>query len=74
VAVGQLDDVERCLEVLQGGRADLCAIGRGLIADPDWPEKVRSGRFDEIVACERCDEGCFGNLRRNEWVECVQRR
>ena len=72
IAVNELDEIERALEVLNEGRADLVAVGRGLIADPDWPTKVREGRFDDIVACIRCDEGCFGNLREGIPIECTQ--
>lgn len=72
IAVNELDDVERALEVLNEGRAHLVAVGRGLIADPEWPARVRAGRFDEIQRCERCDEGCFGNLRRGIPVACAQ--
>ena len=54
------------------GRADLVAVGRGLIADPDWPIKVREGRFDEIVRCVRCNEKCHGNLKKGIPVECAQ--
>ena len=72
IAVNKLDEVDRALEVLTEGRAQLVAIGRGLIADPDWPERVRSGDLAGILQCERCDEGCFGRLRRGEPVECVQ--
>ena len=72
IAVNQLDQVERALEVLNEGRADLVAVGRGLIADPEWPIKVREGRFEEIVECDRCDAGCMDNLRRGIPVECVQ--
>ena len=43
-----------------------------MIADPEWPRKVRDGRFGEIVECVRCDEGCFGNLRAGIPVECTQ--
>jgi len=74
IAVGKLDEVESALEILDRGRAQLCAVGRALIADPDWPAKIRDGRVDDIVECERCNEGCFGNLRRGEWVECIHRR
>jgi len=73
IAVGHLDEVQTALEVLAEERADLCAIGRGLIADPEWPCKVRRNQSDDIVVCERCDEGCFGNLRRGVPVECIQR-
>jgi len=46
-----MDRVERALEALSEGRADLIAVGRGLIADPNWPTKVKERRFDEIVQC-----------------------
>ena len=72
IAVNELDRISRALEVLNEGRADLIAIGRGLIADPDWPIKVKSGEFDEIIECTYCDEKCFGNLRQGIPVECTQ--
>ncbi len=72
VAVNRLDRVERALEVLHEGRADLVAVARGLIADPDWPNKVREGRLDDIVECTYCDEKCFGNLREGIPIECTQ--
>ncbi|MFP3896685.1 MAG: hypothetical protein ACLFV5_07610 [Anaerolineales bacterium] len=72
IAVGELDVVERALEVLHEDRADLVAIGRGLIADPDWPRKVGEGRLDEIVRCTRCDEKCHGNLRKGIPIACTQ--
>jgi 2,4-dienoyl-CoA reductase (NADPH2) len=72
IAVNGLDDVERALEVLSEGRADLIAIARGLIADPEWPNKVQVGRFDDIVKCIKCDVMCFGNLRKRIPVECTQ--
>jgi len=72
IAVNELDVVERALEALREGRADLIAVGRALIADPDWPLKVQEGRFDEIVKCTRCDEKCFGNLRKGIPIACTQ--
>jgi len=72
IGVNHLDEVERALEALNEGRADLIAVGRGLIADPRWPQKVREGRHDEIVGCVRCDEMCFGNLRQGLPIECTQ--
>lgn len=71
IAVNRLDEVPRALEVLNYGRADLIAVGRGLIADPDWPIKVREGREDKIMRCMRCDE-CHEMLRRGEPVRCAE--
>ena len=72
IAVNELDEIGRALEVLNEGRAQLVAVGRGLIADPEWPTKVRQGREDDIVVCERCGVGCFGHLKRGVPVECVE--
>jgi 2,4-dienoyl-CoA reductase-like NADH-dependent reductase (Old Yellow Enzyme family) len=72
IAVNALDRIDRALEVLNEGRADLAAVGRGLIADPEWPNKVLAGRFDEVVTCVKCSEKCFGNLRRGIPIECAQ--
>ncbi len=72
IGVGLMDEVERALAALTLGRADLIAVGRGLIADPLWPQKVREGRFDEIVNCIRCDEKCYGNLSKGIAIECTQ--
>ena len=72
IGVGLMDEVERALEALNNGRADLIAVGRGLIADLLWPQKVKEGRFDEITQCQRCNEKCFGNLRAGLPIECTQ--
>lgn len=73
IAVNLLDETPRALEVLRYGRADLVAVGRGLIADPEWPRKVREGREEEIVRCVRCDE-CHADLRRGVAVRCAEWR
>jgi len=72
ITVGALDDGDRALEALHAGRANLVAIGRGLIADPDWPAKVRAGRTNDVTRCVRCDDLCFGNLRRGLPIACTQ--
>ncbi len=72
VAVNELDESSRALEALNEHRADLVAIGRGLIADPDWPIKMLEGQEDAIVRCIRCDVKCFGNLRKGIPIECTQ--
>lgn len=55
IAVGRLNDPEDARRVLTAGHADLVAIGRGLIADPDWPDKVAAGRDDQIRPCIACN-------------------
>jgi len=72
IAVGELDVIERGLTVLHGSRADFVALGRGLIADRDWPRKVSEGRFGDIVPCTRCNEKCYGNLEAGIPIECAE--
>jgi len=74
IARGELDEPDRALAVLTNERADLIAVGRGLIADPEWPNKVREGRLDEIVTCVRCNEKCYGNLKKRIPIACTQWR
>jgi 2,4-dienoyl-CoA reductase-like NADH-dependent reductase (Old Yellow Enzyme family)/thioredoxin reductase len=72
IAVGRLD-LELGEKVLEEGKADLIAIGRRLLADPDLPNKVTEGRLDEVVPCIGCME-CIERLafdERGEGVTCV---
>jgi len=72
IAVGRLD-LELGEKVLQEGKADLIAIGRRLIADPDLPNKVAEGRLDESIPCIGCME-CIERLafeERGRGVTCV---
>ncbi len=51
---------ETAAELIGEGGADFVMIGRGLIADPDFPRKLRDGRRQEIRPCIRCNEDCIG--------------
>ena len=45
-------DIGRLLDMLARGDFDLVAVGRALIANPDWPAKIRNGHFDQLAAYE----------------------
>jgi len=62
IAVGKLNDPLLAESLIAEGKADLVAIGRGLVADADWPNKVRDGQWDEIRPCISCNQGCIGAL------------
>ena len=51
VATGKIRTPELAEAVLRDGRADLVGMARQLLADPDWPRKVREGRADTVVPC-----------------------
>lgn len=72
IAVGGMENPARAEAALSSGRCDLCAVGRQLIADAQWPRKVLEGRESEIIACTKCDAMCFGNLRKSIPIGCTQ--
>ncbi len=59
IGVGRINTPEIAQEILDGGRADMVAIGRQLIADPFWPRKVEEGRFSDVTACKSCNVNCY---------------
>lgn len=59
ITVGSLD-VETGEEALKEGKADLVAIGRGLIADPELPNKLAAGKVEDIRPCILDGVGCLG--------------
>lgn len=72
VAVGGMEDPAQAETALQEGQCDLCALGRQLIADSDWPAKILAGRASEIIACTKCDIKCYGNLADGVPIGCVE--
>jgi 2,4-dienoyl-CoA reductase-like NADH-dependent reductase (Old Yellow Enzyme family)/thioredoxin reductase len=46
-------------EILQKGKADFIGLGRPLFADPQWPQKAKEGRAEDIRTCIRCNDGCL---------------
>ena len=52
--IGALNDPEMMESIIAEGKADVVEMARALLADPELPDKVMSGREDEIVRCLRC--------------------
>lgn len=58
IAVGRINSPQLAEVIVFQGRADLVALGRQLIADPQWPKKAQEGRYDDIVYCDSCNKNC----------------
>lgn len=69
ITVGALD-VETAEKALQEGKADLAALGRALIADPEIPNKLASARIDDIRPCIRGNEGCLTRFNLGQTMRC----
>ena len=59
-AIGALSDAELMEEIIASGKADVVECAREFICDPDFPNKLRQGRDDEVRQCMRC-LACFSN-------------
>ncbi|MBI4271459.1 MAG: FAD-dependent oxidoreductase [Candidatus Rokubacteria bacterium] len=70
IAVGRLHDPAIAAMAVREGHADMVALGRQLIADPEWPRKVREGRTDEIRPCIACNT-CVDGMREGHHVKCL---
>jgi 2,4-dienoyl-CoA reductase (NADPH2) len=71
IASHRINDPVVASELLANGFCDMVAMGRALIADPDFPEKVRTGRSASIVHCIGCLQGCFDNIFKRKHIECL---
>ena len=60
--VGGIKDPALAEEILASGKADMVAMTRAQIADPEFANKVREGREDEIYHCIRGNQGCIGRV------------
>jgi 2,4-dienoyl-CoA reductase (NADPH2) len=58
-------------EILRYGEADMITMARGLLADPDLPEKARTGKADQIFRCVACNQGCFDHVFSFRSVACL---
>jgi len=70
-AVGGFGDPAQAEEIVASGRADMVAITRGQIADPEWANKVREGREDEIYRCIRGNQGCISHSYKGLPISCT---
>lgn len=67
---GNIREPEIANRILEDGEADFIAIGRGLIADPEWVNKVQFGNTDDINRCISCNNGCTATLS-DEPIRCT---
>ncbi|MHB1000364.1 MAG: oxidoreductase [Armatimonadota bacterium] len=71
IAVGKIRSPQIAEEVLHSGKADFIALGRPLLADPDWPNKAKDGNIEAINKCIACNQGCISRLFEQQDVWCT---
>ena len=68
--VGALNDPDKMEEILQSGKADLIALGRALVADPELPNKIRHNQTDRLRYCLHCFS-CHGLMLTTRNIRCT---
>lgn len=71
IAFGKLGNPELAEKVLQEEKADFIALARPFLADPEWPNKTRNGKWDDIRPCIGCHDGCLQRSLENKYVSCA---
>ena len=70
IAAGSITDPEMAEEAIANGTTDMVALGRALIADPEWANKMGEGRPEDIRPCIRCCE-CTANREEQPTTQCA---
>ena len=70
IAVGMIREPEVAEELLENGTADIVALGRTLIADPDWPVKAMYGKEKSIRKCIGCSECIVSRHAAGTAIRC----
>lgn len=69
---GNYRDPKVVEKVLESGDVDIIGMGRGLIAEPDWVNKVAAGQEELLRKCISCNVGCAGNrIGVNRPIRCT---
>jgi 2,4-dienoyl-CoA reductase-like NADH-dependent reductase (Old Yellow Enzyme family) len=71
IAVGRINDPVDAADVLNLGHADMVAMTRQQIADPETVNKAKDGRLHEIRRCIGCNQGCIDRLFDITHSSCV---
>ena len=72
ISMGNIRNPKVAEQILADGDADLIGMGRGLIAEPAWVNKVATGRECDLRKCISCNIGCAGNrIGFNRPIRCT---
>jgi len=72
IASGNFRSPQVCEDTIANGDADLIAMGRGLIAEPYWANKVENGEEHLLRRCISCNIGCADHrLAKSQPIRCT---
>ena len=72
LVAGRINQPQMAEAILEAGQADMVGMARALIADPELPNKARTGCIDDIRACIGCNQACVGHRLALHGISCIQ--
>ena len=71
ICAGRMDNPQMATEAIADGTCDIVSLGRPLLADPDYVNKLRRGEVEDIRPCISCQEGCMGRIQEYSILNCA---
>lgn len=71
ICAGRMDNPELAVSAVESGACDIVSLGRPLLADPDYVNKLRAGNYAAVRPCLSCQEGCMGRIQEYSALNCA---
>lgn len=71
IATNRINMPDVAERILASGQADMVSMARPLLADPDWVNKARQGRAEDINTCIACNQACLDHVFENKIASCL---
>lgn len=71
ICAGRMDNPDMAAQCVENGTCDVISLGRPLLADPDYVNKLRSNKCKAIRPCISCQEGCMGRVQHYSMLNCA---
>lgn len=72
IVAGRINQPQEAELLIERGQADLCAMTRAMICDPEMPAKSLNGRHEDVRACIGCNQACMGHFQMGYPISCIQ--
>ena len=70
ITIGAITTPELAEEIIADGKADFVAFARAMMADPEFPNKAKKGKAEDIIPCIRCLT-CLTGLQMHDSYNCA---
>lgn len=71
LCAGRMDNPDMASKAVEDGACDIVSLGRPLLADPEYVNKLRAGKLASIRPCLSCQEGCMGRIQEYSALGCA---